>query len=600
MQADESEEDDRKEPRHTCQPATSSSAISNRSLEAVSLSPLSPLNVDLTKAADCFAITSKPSSSSHSQVLNVPSTSLKQGRCGAKLGKFIDSMTTKQIAETKLQMARFFYAENIPFSMVESSFFKDFMGTLRPAFANHIPSRYELSTPLLNGTYEEMKTKVSSYMNDVEKVCLVSDGWSNVRGDSIINFVFTTPRPIFYKSINATGESHTGEFIGAELCKVIEEIGPEKVAAVVTDNAANMKSAWQYVQQKYPHIFCVGCVAHGMHLLCKDLITKIKWIQEVCEKSETIVNYFCKHYRTKHELEEQQQRRYGRVIALKKYCPTRWGTIHAMFKCLMDSKEALLSVAGFVDTKAVVRSTLLDEESFWTKVSIIESIFQPIVQCLVEFEKDDPVLSTVYPKLYKLQDALICKEFQDKAKIKDLLEKRMAFIVNDTLLLGKFNLYMAYATYQYFTCHSTFLTFCRSAHLLDPCQRGAVLSDEQLTNLRSFLRGRVGGDFQKVWTELLQYRAKTGNFTSSSIWEDAQFVDSITWWKCHGTAATSLSKLALTVMSIPTSSAASERCWSVMGNIHSDNRNRLTDEHVEKLVFIYFNERMLRNSCNDI
>ena len=113
----------------------------------------------------------------------------------------------------------------------------------------------------------------------------------------------------------------------------------------------------------------------------------------------------------------------------------------------MDSKEALLAVAGFVDTKAVVRSTLLDEESFWTKVSIIESIFQPIVQCLVEFEKDDPVLSTVYPKLYKLRDALNCKEFQDKAKIKDLLEKRMAFIVNDTLLLGKFNLYMAYATY---------------------------------------------------------------------------------------------------------------------------------------------------------
>jgi hypothetical protein len=99
MQADESEEDDRKEQRQSCQPATSSSAISNRSLEAVSLSPL---YVDLTKAADCFAITSTPSSSSHSQALNVPSTSLKQGPCGAKLGKFVDSMTTKQIAETKL------------------------------------------------------------------------------------------------------------------------------------------------------------------------------------------------------------------------------------------------------------------------------------------------------------------------------------------------------------------------------------------------------------------------------------------------------------------------------------------------------------------
>lgn len=395
----------------------------------------------MTKAADFY--TSPPSSSSHSQLLNAPtsfnesSTSLKQGPCSGKLGKFIDSMTTKQIAESKLQLAKFFYAENIPFSVVESNFFKDFLGSLRPAFTNHIPSRYELSTSLLSDTYDEMKMKVNAYMNDVEKVCLVSDGWSNVRGDSIINFVLTSPRPIFYKSINATGDSHTGDFIGGELCKVIEEIGPEKVAAVVTDNAANMKSAWQYVQKKYPHIFCVGCVAHGMHLLCKDLVTKVKWIQEVCEKGEAIVNYFWKHYRMKYELEEQQQRRYGRIIALKKYCPTRWGTIHAMFKTLLDSKEALLAVAGFVDTKAVVRTTLLDEESFWPKVSLIESLFQPIVQCLVEFEKDEPVLSTVYPKLYELQDALSRKEVEDKARIKDLFEKRLAFIMNDTLLLGK-------------------------------------------------------------------------------------------------------------------------------------------------------------------
>ena len=77
------------------------------------------------------------------------------------------------------------------------------------------------------------------------------------------------------------------------------------------------------------------------------------------------------------------------------------------------------------------------------------------------------------------------------------------------------------------------------------------------------------------------------------MWDDAQLVDGITWWKCHGNEAKHLQNMAIRVLSIPTSSAASERCWSAMGNIHSESRNRLTDDRVEKLLFLYFNERML-------
>ena len=217
-------------------------------------------------------------------------------------------MNAKQIADAKQQLCRMFYSENIPFHLIESPFFRDFISTLRPAFINHLPSRYEISNPLLNTSYEEMKKKVSSFMKNVEKICLVTDGWSNIRGDSIINFVFTTPRPIFHKSINATRDSHTGKFIGEELCKVISEIGPDRFAAIVTDNAANMKSAWKFVQGEYSHIFCVGCIAHGVHLLSKDIITKIPSIKNLCSKCEKIVNFFWNHHMQKYELEAEQQR----------------------------------------------------------------------------------------------------------------------------------------------------------------------------------------------------------------------------------------------------------------------------------------------------
>lgn len=43
------------------------------------------------------------------------------------------------------------------------------------------------------------------------------------------------------------------------------------------------------------------------------------------------------------------------------------------------------------------------------------------------------------------------------------------------------------------------------------------------------------------------------------------------------------------VLSVPTSSAASERSWSIHGFIQSQRRNRLTSERLDKLVFVYSN-----------
>ena len=48
---------------------------------------------------------------------------------------------------------------------------------------------------------------------------------------------------------------------------VIEEIGPSKVTGLCTDNAANMKRAWNEVKDTYPHIHAYGCLAHALHFV---------------------------------------------------------------------------------------------------------------------------------------------------------------------------------------------------------------------------------------------------------------------------------------------------------------------------------------------
>ena len=55
----------------------------------------------------------------------------------------------------------------------------------------------------------------------------------------IIKYISTT-QPVFYKSRDKRDNRQTGLYIADELKAVINDLGPQKVFALMTDNAANM------------------------------------------------------------------------------------------------------------------------------------------------------------------------------------------------------------------------------------------------------------------------------------------------------------------------------------------------------------------------
>ena len=56
-----------------------------------------------------------------------------------------------------------------------------------------------------------------------------------------------------------------------------------------------------------------------------------------------------------------------------------------------------------------------------------------------------------------------------------------------------------------------------------------------------------------------------------------------------------LRHIAMSLYTVPTSSAASERIWSIFDFIHCKRRNRLCNERVDKLVFLYANHALGAN-----
>lgn len=120
--------------------------------------------------------------------------------------------------------------------------------------------------------YEKINSLVEEQIAAAESVALICDGWSNLRNDSIINFVVTTSLPLLYKIVTTGKESHTSEYIAREINSVIEKISPQKVFGLITENAMNMKVAWNILKQENEtiNLFTYGCFAHSLNLLFSD------------------------------------------------------------------------------------------------------------------------------------------------------------------------------------------------------------------------------------------------------------------------------------------------------------------------------------------
>ena len=71
------------------------------------------------------------------------------------------------------------------------------------------------------------------------------------------------------------------------------------------------------------------------------------------------------------------------------------------------------------------------------------------------------------------------------------------------------------------------------------------------------------------------------------------------WLICGRINSPMLAEFAICVYNTPVSNAASERAWSSFDFIHTKRRNKLLNEKVRKLVFIYTNYSMLDPKDNN-
>ena len=69
-----------------------------------------------------------------------------------------------------------------------------------------------------------VQVKVKQIIEKADCIVIISDGWLNVRGQGIINYIISIPQPVFYKSTDTRDNRHTGLYIADELKEVINDL----------------------------------------------------------------------------------------------------------------------------------------------------------------------------------------------------------------------------------------------------------------------------------------------------------------------------------------------------------------------------------------
>ena len=239
-------------------------------------------------------------------------------------------------------VVKFFSCCGIPFHIVENPFFVDLLRTLCPGY--YPPSRNTLSENMFNAEVAHVTTEMNLKIKNETNLTIGLDGWTSPRGQSLYAFIIITKdRKEYLHSVqNLSKHSHTGRFLADKIIEVIEEVGAERVAGIVSDNASTMVLAKRLVSERFEHIMPIRCIAHHINLLTTD-ICKLEFAQLTLKKCMKLVHYFKASHRAGETLRDEIV---NNMVSggLKGYCQTRWTTAFDCVSSVLKCEEILRNV----------------------------------------------------------------------------------------------------------------------------------------------------------------------------------------------------------------------------------------------------------------
>ena len=130
------------------------------------------------------------------------------------------------------------------------------------------PNYEELRGPILQDEKADCTHRLEEFQKswDLTRCSLMSDGWTDIRGRTLLNFLVHCPRgTMFMRSVDASAHVKDAVLLCGLLDEFIQEIGPQHVVQVITDNLVNYVDAGRMLMARYPR--CSGLLVPPIALI---------------------------------------------------------------------------------------------------------------------------------------------------------------------------------------------------------------------------------------------------------------------------------------------------------------------------------------------
>ncbi|KAL2905823.1 Hydroxyacid-oxoacid transhydrogenase mitochondrial [Bienertia sinuspersici] len=435
-----------------------------------------------------------------------------------------NAFATVERHQCDVAIVRFLCANGVPFNVLRSPEFGSMVDTLKHAPKDYKPlSADKARTSVLDEVKRDVEKELAPIKDTwgTQGMSIVSDGWTNVKHQPLINVVASNSRgSMFLYAEDFSGVEKTGKANADFLLTSIDEVGPSNVLQVVTDNAANCKAAGKEIEKA--------------HAIFKK--------QSGLELLKVAKTRFASHYLLLKRLSQCREALATTIVL------TAW-------KDWVNSGDERMKALG-----REVANTISDE-LFWDEVENILTVTKPIYLMIKFADAEGPKMGEVYEKM----DCMIGEvgDIMKNNKHKDDRDKMNEIMVSRW---EKMNIPMhclAFALNPY---------YYDANYLQIPAPGGearrAPNYDKEVVQGVLDAFDKIGEDEEErkvLRHQLARFQAKEGIFGKLQAKNDAVSLSPIKWWNTYGAETPELAEIAVKVLSQPITSykQGPHRKWDI-------------------------------------
>uniref|UniRef100_A0A383W2G9 HAT C-terminal dimerisation domain-containing protein n=1 Tax=Tetradesmus obliquus TaxID=3088 RepID=A0A383W2G9_TETOB len=516
--------------------------------------------------------------------------------------KVYPKYSAADIEEHNEAIAIFLYGCNQPLSLVEHPDFQQMVFTLAPHMKGKLIGRKALATTMLDKVYEKTQSKVEGFLQEQKYVATSTDAWSSSHnaGAHVLNVnAITNGTSVFLDMV----ESVLGKW------NILD-----KTVAFVTDWGSNMVKAGECLQEMLPHYAGgVNCLQHLISNGLKDF-AKNESVASIMAKGKEVVQYLTGRTVPRAIYDEKKQQLGG--TALVKAGTTRFGSNVLSMESVERNEKVLRATVSSdkFDSFIQSQSKATDKEAAIKFKGLINGtssvLFSDIKWAVDTLAPFQSAIKEVEGDTAKLSDGYYAVQALTKhvEKISAAQGSYLNMMQDDDTPAQTLALAFDFATSGFAEAWDTrakqaTTDLVVAAAIVDPRYKDKLSSMPAADVVRGEalieqLAGRMMGQQAqtKAKGQLMNYKSRPreiGITPAAVAATQTAGVAPETFWTDISHSCAELSEVARMLLSIPPSSATSERVFSAVSQVWDTGRSCMASARVRKLLFIYFNRKAL-------